>query len=299
MAEQRRLEPLRQAGKILVDLLADLCRRQDDTRDLAAINACNTLKEAKRVRSGWLKEDLKTIAPKLLKALDNYKKKLAAVEKTTALNTWQADSLLKDALLEPMPVEELKSEIIALPTLGSLWDEAEQLVEYSMAWTAQPPPSEMLHEEQMETLLASHESTASELSSTTDAPEARTENEANADNRKGPFGLVLNLREWTAKRDKKKASFAGKEYPWKISKLLCRRYQTRTKRDEILEDIWGKGEGSQETVCEHITAIRTIINPLGLKVSNVRKVGYQLADQKAPPKNTKRPSKKPTTRRPR
>jgi hypothetical protein len=99
----------------------------------------------------------------------------------------------------------------------------------------------------------------------------------------GPLGITLDLREWQATRNGVTASFAGKEYPWRIFQQLCRSYPASLPPDELVDAVWGKGEGSKDTMQAHMTTVRDIIKPLALTVRSTRKVGYKLADRAADP----------------
>jgi hypothetical protein len=92
----------------------------------------------------------------------------------------------------------------------------------------------------------------------------------------GPFDLLLDLSEWAVRRGGVSASFAGKQYPWKVFKLLCKNYPTSSTTRAILDDVWGEGVRSKEALFHHITTIRKLIRPLGLKVFHTRGVGYKL-----------------------
>jgi DNA-binding winged helix-turn-helix (wHTH) protein len=112
----------------------------------------------------------------------------------------------------------------------------------------------------------------------------------------GPFGVVLDPREWRATRDTAVANFAGKENPWKIFQLLCRIYPSITPKADLLNSVWGEGEGSEESLFAHLTSVRKIIKPLGLTVKNTRKVGYRLAELSG--HQTRISAKKGSPRRP-
>jgi hypothetical protein len=94
----------------------------------------------------------------------------------------------------------------------------------------------------------------------------------------GPMGIILDLREWKATRGSKDVSFAGKAYPWNVFRQLCRSYPSSLSPNDLVDAVWGKGEGSKETLQAHMTTVREIIKPLGLLVNNTRNVGYKLAD---------------------
>jgi hypothetical protein len=94
----------------------------------------------------------------------------------------------------------------------------------------------------------------------------------------GPLSITLDLREWKATRNGVTADFAGKEYPWKILRQLCRSYPSSLPAVDFVSAVWGRGEGSTGTLQAHLTAVRALIKPLGLSVLNTRKVGYKLAE---------------------
>jgi hypothetical protein len=93
----------------------------------------------------------------------------------------------------------------------------------------------------------------------------------------GPFGITLDLREWKATRGTASADFAGKEYPWNIFQQLCRSYPNSLPGGDLINVVWGRGEGGQQTLQAHMNAVRRIIEPLGLTVRCIRKVGYRLS----------------------
>jgi hypothetical protein len=94
----------------------------------------------------------------------------------------------------------------------------------------------------------------------------------------GPLGITLDRGEWQARRGQAVADFAGKELPWLVFQHLCRSHPHSVPAKQLLNVAWGQGQGSNETLFAHLTAIREIIKPLGLTVQNNRKVGYKLTE---------------------
>jgi hypothetical protein len=103
----------------------------------------------------------------------------------------------------------------------------------------------------------------------------------------GPFGITLDLHEWKATRVGATVDFAGKECPWRIFRVLCREHPRRKTKDELLTAVWGQGEGSQESLFVHISAVRSLIAPLGVTVECIHKVGYVLVEGADPKQKAK------------
>jgi Transcriptional regulatory protein, C terminal len=94
----------------------------------------------------------------------------------------------------------------------------------------------------------------------------------------GPFGITLDFKERKATRAGVSADFGSKEYPWKVFELLFRSYPARLSPDSLVDSVWGKGEGSRETLQVHMTKVRNIIKLLDLTVECIAGVGYKLAE---------------------
>jgi hypothetical protein len=94
----------------------------------------------------------------------------------------------------------------------------------------------------------------------------------------GPPGITLYVQERKLARNGDIVDFAGKEIPWMILLLLCRNWPSRISSRKILDDVWGQGLGCDEYLYPAVTTVRKLIEPLGLNVENVRRVGYCLAE---------------------
>jgi hypothetical protein len=92
------------------------------------------------------------------------------------------------------------------------------------------------------------------------------------------LGITLDEVEWKATRAGKSAEFAGKAYPWNIFLLLCRNHPKITSHEQLqnLDQAW-----RAVNVQPHMTTIRKLIGPLGLKVKSVRMIGYRLEEAPA------------------
>jgi hypothetical protein len=113
----------------------------------------------------------------------------------------------------------------------------------------------------------------------------------------GPFNIVLDQTEWKAQRGDASADFAGKAHPWRIFLQLCSNYPSSTPTTDLLDTVWGTGEGSRDALYAHMTAVREIITPLSVTVTHTRHVGYKLTE--APLQQLHPPRKKARRRPPR
>ena len=88
-------------------------------------------------------------------------------------------------------------------------------------------------------------------------------------------GLVLKPKERTVSIDGERVILTYKEY--ELLKLLLLNAGMVTKRDTILERVWGTDyEGESRTLDMHIKTLRQKLGAAGSRIKTVRNVGYLL-----------------------
>jgi hypothetical protein len=123
-------------------------------------------------------------------------------------------------------------------------------------------------------------------------PEAANEGDGEANNREPPtcpFGVELNENTRTAARGRQSAGFNGSQVSWDLFRALLTRYPDFCPRQQLGRDAWTSDPG-EEPVYRAITALRKLVQPLGLGVENKRLIGYRLIElpKKASPERPTR-----------
>jgi DNA-binding response OmpR family regulator len=116
--------------------------------------------------------------------------------------------------------------------------------------------------------------------------------------RQGQLGISLNYSEHKATRNGASAFFGARQKPWKLFVALCRRHPAPYTKTGLQDDIWGKGQGDDNTLFAHITSLRQLIEPLSLTVTCERNIGYRLVElpTKTRSRGSRKKSRKPQRR---
>jgi hypothetical protein len=91
---------------------------------------------------------------------------------------------------------------------------------------------------------------------------------------KGPLDIVLNLEERIATRAGISVRFDAKKKPWDIFLAVCRRHPHAYGKADLLNKIYGQGEGDEASLFAQVKIMRSLIRPLCLNVPHIRGVGY-------------------------
>ena len=91
--------------------------------------------------------------------------------------------------------------------------------------------------------------------------------------------ISIDEAEWTVTRNGETAEFRGKEIPWKLFLRLLRASARVVPYKGLLKAGWTDQDiVIKDNIGPHITTIRKLLEPVGLKVKNHTNHGYSLAD---------------------
>jgi hypothetical protein len=104
--------------------------------------------------------------------------------------------------------------------------------------------------------------------------------------KKGPLGLTINTNTHTVDRNDQHIEFEENGWPWEVFMKLVDRHPGRYLVKDLGRDVWNP-DGSDvdpedNQVQQAISAIRKLLQPLGITVNHTRKLGYVLADLDPP-----------------
>jgi DNA-binding winged helix-turn-helix (wHTH) protein len=114
----------------------------------------------------------------------------------------------------------------------------------------------------------------------------------------GPFGLILNADDRTARREGypvPPVEFGANRRAWEVLAALCQRHPGFLSRAALEQSVWKNATTSDRNPAVQIGKLRGFLKQLGIAVPNKRWMGYRL--EEAAPCDHRSPGRKRHRRR--